>query len=126
MRSLPRIGVVLSLVLATGCAPQTPESTAEESDTAMETLTTALDAWKLGAVDGLARRDPAIRFDDDDCLAGWHLTGYELETPDIAIQPYENVRVNLTLRDPRGNAVERMVGYQVSLTPVPSVLRSEP
>jgi hypothetical protein len=89
-------------------------------------LIAALNAWKQGEARDLARRQPPIRFVDDDFAAGWRLTEYEIEEPDAPILAYRNVAVILALRDPRGKAVRRETSYQVATDPALAVLRSDP
>jgi hypothetical protein len=112
-------------VLMTGCTAADDERGAE-SDRAHEILVSALDAWQQGAATELAKQDPPIRFVDDDLVAGYQLTGYAIDEPEAAIEPFDNVLVNLNLRDRQGKTCEKTVAYQVSLSPGLAVLRSEP
>lgn len=125
LKHLLRSAVILALGLIAGCSAAIGDGTSEGPTLALDTLTAALDAWLQGEVATLSERSPAIRFEDDDCIAGWQLAAYELEFDDAHIEPYQNVRVNLTLKDKWGRAIERQVGYQVSLAPRLAVLRSE-
>ena len=97
------------------CGCGWPEATVSSEDSALaqETLVAALEAWKSGTVTTLAQRDPPIRFVDDDCRAGIQLAEFELEQPDTTIIPHKNVKVSLTLRDRKGQTIERIASYQV-------------
>jgi hypothetical protein len=116
----------LCLCLVVGCSRGEPAADPAQSDRMLNVLTTALDAWKAGAAANLASYDPPIRFADDDLIAGRRLTDYHLEDPDSLVLPFESVFVNLSLQTADGKTFERRVGYQISLTPKQSVLRSEP
>jgi hypothetical protein len=118
--------LLIGLCLIVGCSGSEPAEDAAESDRMLSVLTTALEAWKEGTVATLAQRDPPIRFADDDCVAGRRLVAYRLEDPKVFAFPFESVFVELTLQTTDGKTVERTVGYQISLTPVLAVLRSEP
>ncbi|MHC5545016.1 hypothetical protein ACYOEI_42815, partial [Singulisphaera rosea] len=89
-------------------------------------LVAALDAWKKGEARSLARRDPPIRFVDDDLAAGLRLVEYELEEPDAPLLPFKDVPVILSMRDARGKTVRRETSYQVATDPKLAVLRSDP
>ena len=112
-------------LLMTGCTAARDQRRAD-SDRAYEVLVSALDAWQQGAATELAKQDPPIRFVDDDLIAGYQLTGYAIDEPEAAIAPFDDVLVILSLRDRQGKPFEKTVAYQISLTPGPAVLRSEP
>jgi hypothetical protein len=118
--------VLIALCLILGCSQGVPEWQADESDRRLELLTISLEAWKAGSVAGLARRNPPIRFVDDDWAAGRQLMAYRHEDPDSLSLPFENVFVTLTFQAADGKTVERKVGYQIALIPAFAVLRSEP
>ncbi|MBX3437365.1 MAG: hypothetical protein KF861_07750 [Planctomycetaceae bacterium] len=128
----PRADVYGCLVLAVlwlvaaGCAPRQPSGGEYDSDSAKETLSAALDAWKQLAVSTLASREPPIRFSDEDHAAGCRLVQYELTQPDRPIAAFENVPVTLVLQDTRGERIEKQVAYQITLEPHRAVLRTEP
>ena len=86
---------------------------------------TALDAWKKGEARALGKRNPPIRFNDDDFLAGLRLSDYEIEEPDREIQSHKDVEVILSLRDARGMVIRREARYQVATRPGLAVLRSD-
>jgi hypothetical protein len=115
-------GILLLLMIAAGCsrAPEAPYDSAR----AQSTLAAALDAWKKGEVGSLAKRQPPIRFVDEDLAAGLRLSDYEIEEPDAPIGLHENVAVILSLRDSRGKVVRRETQYQVAIEPGLAVLRS--
>ena len=121
-----RIVIILGLCLISGCSNSESAADTDDSDRMLNVLTTSLEAWKDGTATALAGRDPPIRFVDDDWAAGRQLTAYRLEDPESILLPFETVFVNLTLQTTDGKTIERQVGYQVSLTPGLSVLRSEP
>jgi len=118
--------LLISLLLIAGCSQAEESVDGEQSDRMLSALTTALDAWKNATPTTLASREQPIRFVDDDLAAGRKLLAYQLDDPDSAIVPFENVFVILMLQTADGKTIERKVGYQVSLTPAVAVLRSEP
>jgi hypothetical protein len=126
MTSFTRCFAVLVLCAFVGCSDVTSPEEVMDSDEMLNVLTSALSAWKDGAADTLAQRDPPIRFVDDDFAEGRQLIAYDLEDPEAVIEPFQNVFVTLSLKAADGKTLERTVGYQVSLEPSPSVLRSEP
>jgi hypothetical protein len=115
------------LVVVSGCSRGTESSVEVRHDPerARTALITALDAWKRGEAGKLARGNPAIRFVDEDFVAGRQLSGYELEEPDTPILPHQNVPVLLSMRDKRGKLIRRETHYQVSTDPMLAVLRSD-
>lgn len=84
----------------------------------------ALDAWKQGQVRQLASAQPPIRFVDDDFADGWQLIDYRLD-PTAALAPFENIAVDLELRDARGKTTTKTAAYQVGLPPNAAVLRAD-
>jgi hypothetical protein len=124
-----RDGCILPLLLAavvgcSGCS-QTPPDAPHNSEEARTALIAALDAWKKGEAKSLPKRNPPIRFVDDDLLSGLRLSEYEIEEPDLPIKLHQDVSVILEMRDARGNRVRREARYQVSTDPTLSVLRSD-
>jgi len=115
------------LLTVAGCAgaPELPAELRYDSGEARNALATALDAWKKGEARALARRNPPIRFLDDDFAAGLRLSDYEIEEPDREIELHKDVEVILSLRDARGNVVRREARYQVATKPGLAVLRSD-
>ena len=115
------------IALTVGCSTQpTPAPQVSfDPEKASTALVTALDAWKKGEAKALARRSPPIRFQDDDLLAGFRLTDYEIEEPDSPIKLHQDVAVILMLRDARGKSVRREARYQVGTEPKLTVLRSD-
>jgi hypothetical protein len=97
-----------------------------DSSSARTALLAALDAWKQGRAAELARRKPPIRFADEDYTGGWRLTQYQLADPEQEIRPFQAIRVNLLLKDRKGQTAKRLASYQVSLHPSTAVLRSDP
>lgn len=96
-----------------------------DPDLAQQTLTEALDAWKSKQLPALARRDPPIRFSDDDQVAGCQLIDYEIEsTHPSQFLPFKNVIVSLDLKDIRGKSFNKRVSYQITTDPGRCVLRS--
>jgi hypothetical protein len=119
--------VLALLIVVAGCtgAPELPAELRYDSDQARNALVTALDAWKKGDARTLARRNPPIRFRDDDFMAGLKLSDYEVEEPDRAIELHKDVEVILSLRDARGKVIRREARYQVATKPGLAVLRSD-
>ena len=119
--------LTLLLIVATGCSRSGPSPTdpAYDSDQARSTLTSALDAWKKGEAKALTRRNPPIRFVDDDLAAGLRLNDFEIQDPHGPIALHQDVPVSLSLRDRRGKVINREVHYQIALSPGLAVLRSD-
>lgn len=117
----------LIVCCALGCSVSVTSTDDEyDSELALETLNSALDAWKEGNVKLLVTLDSPIRFVDDDLLAGFRLEDYEIQPPASAVQPFQNVFVTLTLKQGSGEIVDRAAQYQISLEPNRAVLRSDP
>jgi hypothetical protein len=111
-------------VLISGCS-LSDVSVDGDPDLAQQTLIEALDAWKSKQLKELARRDPPIRFADDDQVAGSHLLEYEIESVHSSqFLPFKNVIVTLELEDIRGKTLTKRVSYQITTGPGLSVLRS--
>lgn len=119
-----RYGALLASLLLAGCS-RMPTVTPEDSNHAREVLTETLEAWKRGQPATLAKRQPAIRFVDDDWSAGCQLVDFRVEQADAVIRPFAGVKVHMTLRNRAGKTFERQAEYQISLTPSLSVLRSD-
>jgi hypothetical protein len=120
--------MLLALLFVTaGCSGGGQPAVEPRYDTeqARTALITALDAWKKGEAKSLTKRNPPIRFVDDDLLAGLRLSDYEIEEPDLPLKPHQNVSVILSLRDARGKSVRREASYQVGTEPTLAVLRSD-
>lgn len=115
--------VLLAAVLG-GCS-RSRVSNDYDSDAARQILISTLDAWENGQAAELGRRQPPIRFEDDDFMAGWRLVAYEIKHPEIEIRPFETVFVEIHLRNRKGKVLQRTAGYQVTLQPQFGVLRSE-
>ena len=124
-----RLLTLIACLTAAGCgASERPsvDDLSYDSASAKTALLSALDAWKQGRAAELARRKPAIRFADEDWSSGWRLTEYQLADPDLEIRPFTGVRVQLLLKDRKGQTAKRLAAYQVSLRPGLAVLRSDP
>ncbi len=118
----------LALLLITmGCSGSADPAFEPRYDSAQAqaALTTALEAWKKGEAKGLTRRDPPIRFVDDDFTSGLRLFEYEIEEPDAPLTLHKDVAVILSLRDAKGKAIRREAQYQVATEPALAVLRSD-
>ena len=90
------------LLLIAGCV-QSDFSADADPDLAEETLVAALDAWKSRDLQFLVRRDPPIRFADDDQRAGCELLEYEVESSHATrFLPFKDVKVMLVLKDRNG------------------------
>jgi hypothetical protein len=116
------------LIAAAGCSGGAEPAVGSRYDPeqAKAALVAALDAWKKGEARALARRNPPIRFVDDDLAAGMRLSDYEIEEPDAPVSLHKNIAVILSLRDARGRVVRRETYYQVATEPGLAVLRSDP
>lgn len=96
-----------------------------DASAARRTLVAALDAWKQARGNQLAKRQPPIRFVDDDWLGGWQLMDFQIRDDEAAFGPFRDVPVVVTLRDRTGRTVGKQVRYQVTLKPALAVLRSD-
>jgi hypothetical protein len=125
MRATSTLSILL--VVLTGCSRGTPPApeASHDAEAARTALVAVLDAWKKGEAKALAKRNPPIRFFDDDLVAGLRLADYEIEEPDLPIKLHEDVAVILELRDAKGKGVRREARYQVGTDPTLSVLRSD-
>jgi len=108
-----------------GCRQPSAPAPSYDAQQAREALTTALDAWKSGSLEQLARRKPPVRFSDEDLLSGAELLSYDLDSA-TAFGPHQDVRVDLVLRDRRGTTLNKTATYQVILEPTLAVLRNDP
>jgi hypothetical protein len=120
-------GLLPLLVIAAGCRGRV-EPAAEAGynpGAARSALIAALDAWKKGEAGKLPRRNPPVRFVDDDLVDGFRLTDYEIEDPDGPTGPHTDIEVILLLRDPLGKTVRRDAHYQVATRPSLAVLRND-
>ena len=120
---------MLALVpaVAAGCSggAGTDSEASFDSEKARGALVTSLEAWKKGEAKSLSKRQPPIRFEDDDLLSGLRLADYEIEEPDAPIKPHQDVEVILMMKDRQGKNVRREARYQVGLDPSLTVLRSD-
>jgi hypothetical protein len=125
---MPRIRTLpLLLIVAIGCARTAPQGEAAkyDPDRARDALVAAMEAWKKGQAGTLAKRQPPIRFVDDDFVAGMSLVEYEVDEPDAPIALHTDVLVILSLKDRRGKPVRREAHYQIATEPALAVLRSD-
>jgi hypothetical protein len=118
--------MLVCLLVVAGCSQVEEAADEEQSDRMLTALTTALDAWKNATPMNLNSSEPHIRFVDDDLAAGRKLLAYRLDNPGSVVVPFESVFVYLRLQTAEDKTIERLVGYQISLTPAVAVLRSEP
>jgi hypothetical protein len=119
--------VLILLAVVAGCLGKSgPASDGSyDSEQASSALVAALDAWKKGDVKSLTKRNPPIRFVDDDLLAGLRLSDYEIEEPDAPFRPHQDVAVILSLRNAECKAVRREARYQIGTSATLAVLRSD-
>jgi hypothetical protein len=115
------------LVVTAGCSTGAEPADLPRYDPsqARAALVAALDAWKKGEAKALPRRNPPIRFVDDDFATGLRLSDYGIEEPDAPSGLHKDVEVILSLRDPRGKVIHRVARYQVATEPGLAVLRSD-
>jgi hypothetical protein len=125
MRQYRSVLPLLTVIAGCTTALELPVELRYDSDQARTALVTALDAWKKGEARALARRNPPIRFQDDDLVSGLKLAEYEIEQPDREIELHQDVEVILSLRDARGKVIRREARYQVATKPGLAVLRSD-
>jgi hypothetical protein len=116
-----------ALIVAAGCSAgvEPADHPRYDSVQARAALVAALDAWKKGEARALPRRNPPIRFVDDDFATGLRLSDYEIEQPDAPSGLHKDVEVILSLRDSRGKVIQREARYQVATEPGLAVLRSD-
>lgn len=115
--------VLILALVASGC--RSGAVTDEDPERARLVLIAALDAWKSGSPQSLNTQVPPIRLQDDDLMAGWQLVSYELMQPKSLILPFNDVQVQLELRDLNGKSIRKTVSYQVGLAPFLTVQRSD-
>lgn len=116
------------LLVGAGCSRVASPPAAQppyDSEQARSALVAALNAWKKGEAESLAKRNPPIRFVDDDLALGLRLSDYEIDEPDRPILLHENITVILSLHDARGKTIHREAQYQVATSPGLAVLRSD-
>jgi hypothetical protein len=116
--------IVVALALAAGCTQAISTDEYDAGD-ARKTLVGALDAWKQGRAGQLMKRQPPIRFVDDDWQGGWQLLDYQVGESTRLFGPFKDVPVTLTVRDRSGRTIGKRVTYQVALEPALAVLRSD-
>lgn len=127
MRHLAQIAFVVAVLATVGCNRTATETAQQDFSRARETLVVALDAWKQGKAPSLARRDPPIRFVDDDCVAGWQLSDFEIPDDKAGRNTkVTSLRANLTLDRNGSPTVRRAAMYQISFEPRLTVLRADP
>src|SRR5271166_3997344 len=113
MRGYWNLPVLLAVIAGcSGCSQPAPEAPFD-SERARTALIAALDAWQKGEAKSLLKRNPPIRFVDDDLLSGLRLSEYEIEEPDLPVKLHQDVSVILELRDAQGERVRREARYQV-------------
>ncbi|AGA29082.1 hypothetical protein [Singulisphaera acidiphila] len=115
------------LIVATGCweGGEPAAAIRYNPEQARTVLIATLDAWKKGEAKTLPKRNPPIRFVDDDFIDGLLLADYEIDEPDGPIGPHKDVNVILSLRDAYGKTIHREARYQVATEPALAVLRSD-
>lgn len=117
---------VIIACLLVGCQRLgTQQQLATESEEAQQTLTMALGAWKAGEVKSLLRREPPIRFVDDDLVSGMKLTDFNVNPGKRLAADVYVLIAELVLQDRSGRVFERKATYQVGLSPDLTVLRSD-
>lgn len=124
LRNLLVLGL---LCIPFGCGHTASNNLAQNHDPqlALETLITALDAWKAGKLDTLKKQEKPIRFVDDDQRAGWKLVSFEPPDPKLVILPHQDILVAIVVEKNRDKQHEKTVTYQIGVSPVRSVLRSD-
>jgi hypothetical protein len=116
--------VSAALLLTTGCSRDLLP-VGHDPAPAREALVAALEAWKAGQAGKLKTGNPPLRFVDDDWVEGKVLVGYELANPKAQFLPFENLPVELELRDRSGRTFRKSALYQVTLQPHRAVLRAD-
>src|SRR5438874_679064 len=102
-------------VLLLGCAKTLDKPV--DTGKAAEVLATAFDAWKQGEKHGeLARRRPPIYFNEPEWDAGKKLLAYEAG-PVTLTGRQGRCSVKLKPQDGAGKVTERVIGYQIDVTP---------
>lgn len=125
MRRKLILAILLCLLGSLGCWRSAFQDSDYDAEVALETLVTALRAWKAGNLASLSSLSTPIRFADDEALAGSRLKEFEVEDPVAVIKPFQDIKVELVLLDPQRRTIRKMVTYQVALKPALTVLRSD-
>jgi hypothetical protein len=124
MKIIYKSRVLVLLVLMVGCR-NSPPLPPYDNNKAEETLAIALDFWKQGHADMLAKRNPPIRFEDEDYRNGFRLVDYRVDKQDSPIFQFNDVKVLLIMQDRRANKIEKNVVYQIAIEPGLAVLRND-
>jgi hypothetical protein len=116
--------VALALVLLCGCKRElTPPPGPEQ---ACQALVAALDAWKGEEQPAdLQARDPAMHVADMDWQRGWKLQSFQLLPGQEERGASMLVAAALSLRDPRGEVVNKIVAYLIGTRPVITIIRED-
>lgn len=119
------LGLLTLAACAAGCDWSKPAPDPNyDGDRAKEVLLDVLETWKQGQARTLAKRNPPVRFVDDDYVEGATLLDYHLVDPAQIIAPYDSVPVVIKVKT-GGGVIERTTVYQVTLDPKIAVLRAE-
>jgi len=119
------IGLLTLSACITGCDWSKPAPDPNyDGDRAKEVLLDVLETWKQGQARTLAKRNPPVRFVDDDYVEGATLLDYHLVDPAQNVAPYDSVPVVIKVKT-GGGVIERTTVYQVTLDPKTAVLRAE-
>jgi hypothetical protein len=113
----------LAVLLSAGCgrAPPAPADPAK----AREALQTALNAWKDGKEPNwLQEQTPPVHVVDHEWLGGYRLLRFKVEKDEPAGADLR-CQVLLSLKDKRGNALQKRAVYSVGTSPVLTVVREE-
>lgn len=91
---------------------------------ARQVLIVALDAWKSKSADGLALREPPIRFADDDQAAGTELLEFEIAERKVDENVSTPIDVDLVLHLAPEQTQRKTVRYVIELEPYPRISRA--
>jgi hypothetical protein len=120
-------GAAMLLIVGCGGPPKPPEGV--DASLARTSLERVLNAWKEKSKPDALRQDSAapIHAADEDWIMGYELVRYEISAD--APQPIGSAslryEVQLELKSPQGQRVDRKAKYLVSTSPSVSVVRAE-
>jgi hypothetical protein len=119
----PWLLLLAAMAAGAGCSSSPPE--AADAEQARSALNRALDAWQHGeSAESLKQQDPALVVIDYDWESGFRLLRYQVEQ-DLAVGAERRCQVKLSLRNSRGQTVEKKAIYSIGTHKALTVVREE-